>query len=126
MEIVSIKNNQAFEFYSSRKKDVSSFFKLKSEYQRLCLNNPIQSRGSHMLKRALYLLFEWIEQNNLLGKVLIDNTIHDEIVCECLIEYSDLVKTNLEKCMIEAGNFYLSELTIKAEANTDSSWGKAK
>jgi DNA polymerase I-like protein with 3'-5' exonuclease and polymerase domains len=76
-----IKNNQAFEFYSSRKKDVSSFFKLKGEYMRLALNNPVQSRSAHQLKLSVSLLFEWIENSNLLGKVLIDNIVHDKQIC---------------------------------------------
>lgn len=76
-----IKNNQAFEFYSSKKKDVSSFFKLKGEYMRLALNNPVQSRSAHQLKMSVSLLFEWIENSNLLGKVLIDNIVHDRQIC---------------------------------------------
>ena len=90
------------------------------------ITNLIQSCGAHMLKRAISAFFEWIEENNLLGKVLIDNIIHDECVSECSIEYAELVKDNLSRCMIEGGNYYLSDLTIKADAHFDSSWGKAK
>lgn len=76
-----IKNNQAFEFYTSRKKDVSSFFKLKGEYMRLSLNNPVQARSAHQLKLSVSILFEWIEKSNLLGQVLIDNIVHDRQIC---------------------------------------------
>ena len=121
-----IKNRQAYEFYCNKKKDVSSFFKLKSEYQRLCLNNPVQSRGAHQLKLSVALFFEWIEKNNLLWEVLIDNIVHDEIVLECKAQYKNIVAQNLEKYMVQGGNYFLNNLKIKAEANIGESWGKAK
>jgi DNA polymerase I-like protein with 3'-5' exonuclease and polymerase domains len=112
--------------YREKKKDVSAYFKLKSEYQRLCLNSPVQTCGAMMLKRATSSFFEWIIENNYIGKVLIDNTIHDEIVIECPKELGELVRTTLQKCMIEDGNHYLKNLTIKADAHYANSWGEAK
>ena len=121
-----VKNRQAYDFYLNRKSDVSNFFKLKGEYMRLALNNPVQARSAHQLKLSLSLVFEWIEENNLLNKVLIDNAIHDEILLECSAEYAELAKENLSRCMQEGGNYFLQNLTIKADANYGESWGKAK
>lgn len=121
-----IKSIQAYEFYCNKKKDVSSFFKLKGEYQRLALNNPVQSRGSHQLKLSVSMFFEWIEKNNLLWEVLIDNIVHDECVIECKAKYKNIVSQNLERCMIQGGNYFLNNLKIKAESNIGESWGKAK
>lgn len=121
-----IVNPDNVKFYKSKRMIVSSFFKKKSEYQRLCLNNPVQSRGAHQLKLATAILFEWIEDNNYLWKVLIDNTVHDEIVCECPENLKDITKQAVEHSMLTGGDYYLSNLKIKADANYGESWGEAK
>jgi DNA polymerase I-like protein with 3'-5' exonuclease and polymerase domains len=117
---------KSVEYYKSKKTIVSKFFKLKSEYQRLCLNNPVQARSAHQLKLSTVLLFEWILKNNLINVVKIVNTIHDEIVVECPIHLKELVKKIVEKSMLKGGNHYLTNLKIKADANYGKSWGKAK
>jgi DNA polymerase I-like protein with 3'-5' exonuclease and polymerase domains len=113
-------------FYKSKKTEVSQFFKLKSEYQRLCLNNPVQARSAHQLKLATSILFDWIVENNYIGKIKIVNTVHDEIIVECLKELKDIAKKAVEDAMLEGGNYYLTNLKIKADANIGESWGKAK
>jgi DNA polymerase-1 len=121
-----IQNKGYVDAYRKKKKFVSSFFKLKSEYQRLCLNNPVQARGAMMLKRATARLFNWILENNYTWRIKIVNTIHDEIVLECEESLKDIAKSMLETCMVEEGNYYLSTLKIKADANYGCSWGQAK
>ena len=113
-------------FYNSKKKDVSQFFKLKSEYQRLCLNNPVQARSAHQLKLATSLLYEWVLANNYIGRVKIVNTVHDEIIAECESELKEITKQAVEDCMLAGGNYYLTNLKIKADANYGNSWGEAK
>jgi DNA polymerase-1 len=113
-------------FYKSKKNEVSQFFKLKSEYQRLSLNSPIQSCGAHMIKRATLLLFDWIIEKNYINKVLICNSVHDELVVECIEELSEETKIAVENCMKEGGNYYLKDFKIGASANINSSWGLAK
>ncbi len=117
---------KSVEYYKSKRKEVSTYFKLKSEYQRLCLNNPVQSRGAHQLKLATSLLFEWILANNYIGKIKIVNTVHDEIVVECEESLKDIAKEQVEKSMLEGGDYYLTNLKIKADANYGESWGEAK
>lgn len=117
---------KSVEFYKSKKTIVSKFFKLKSEYQRLCLNNPVQSRGAHQLKLSICLLFEWIKNNNLINIVKICNLVHDEIVVEVPIHLRVITKKALEHAMITGGNYYLTNLKIKADANYGKSWGEAK
>jgi DNA polymerase I-like protein with 3'-5' exonuclease and polymerase domains len=114
------------ELYKEKKKFVSQYFKLRSEYLRLCLNNPVQTRGAHQIKLAGCLLFEWIVDNNLQWKVLLCNSVHDELVVECKEYYELLVRDNVEKAMLEAGNHYLTNLVIKADASIGESWGAAK
>lgn len=115
-----------YNFYKNKKKQVQQYFKLKSQYERLCLNSPIQTCGSHMIKKAAVMLFDWIVENNYQNKVLISNLVHDEIVLETSQKLAKIIKLKLEECMIKAGNYYLTNLTIKAEANLGSSWSKAK
>jgi len=122
----NVKIWQNYELYKEKKKIVSAFFKLKSEYQRLALNNPVQARSAHQLKRATVLFFDWILKNNLIGKVKICNAVHDELIIECPIHLKSLVEQNVEKFMIEGGNYYLKKLTIKADPSSGASWGKAK
>ena len=117
---------KSVEFYESKRKEVSTYFKLKSEYQRLCLNNPVQARGAHQLKLATSLLFEWILKNNYINKVKIVNTVHDEIVVECLDALKEETKKMVEKSMLVGGDFYLEKLNIKADAATGESWYSAK
>jgi DNA polymerase I-like protein with 3'-5' exonuclease and polymerase domains len=117
---------ESLNFFKSKKEEVSKFFKLKSSYQRLCLNNPVQSEGAAMLKRSSCLLFEWIEENNLINKVRIVNSIHDEIVLEVSKEIKNLVCKKLGQFMEEGGNYYLKKLKIKAEASIGETWYDAK
>jgi len=117
---------EAVRFYKSIKTEVSQFFKLKSEYQRLCLNNPVQARSAMQLKRATTILFDWILQNGYINQIKIVNTIHDEIVCECPQRLADVTKELVQNAMLEGGNYYLTNLKIKADANIGESWGKAK
>jgi DNA polymerase I-like protein with 3'-5' exonuclease and polymerase domains len=117
---------KSVEYYKSKRKEVSTYFKLKSEYQRLCLNNPVQARGAHQLKLATALLFEWIVENNYINKVKIVNTVHDEIVVECLDALKEETKAMVEKSMLNGGDHYLATLKIKADAAIGKSWYSAK
>lgn len=117
---------RAVDFYKSKKTEVSQFFKLKSEYQRLCLNNPVQARSAMMIKRSALILFDWIVENNYINAIKICNSVHDELVIECPIDLADLARTKVEEAMIEGGNHYLQTLKIKADAHYGNSWYDAK
>lgn len=114
------------DYYKSKKTEVSQFFKIKSEYQRLCLNNPVQARSAHQLKRATAILFDWIVENNYINKIKIVNTVHDEIIVECQENLKEIAKEAVQSSMLEGGNYYLTNLKIKADANIGKSWGEAK
>jgi len=121
-----IKKEHSYNYYKSNKTNVSNYFKLKSEYSRLSLNSPIQTCGAHQIKLATCLMFEWIERNNLLGKVLIDNSIYDELVLECEEHLAEVTCKALSKYMQEGGNYFLTKLKIQADAHSGESWYKAK
>lgn len=122
-KIIDIKS---YNFYKKNREIVSNFFKIKSGYSRLCLNNPVQTRGAHQLKLAMCYFFEWIVKNNYQGKVLLCNTIHDEGVAESIDKLADKTRIALQECMRKAGNHYLHTLTIQAEAHIGDSWYEAK
>jgi DNA polymerase-1 len=116
----------AVKYYKSKKTEVSQFFKLKSEYQRLCLNNPVQARSAMMIKRSALILFDWIVDNNYINIIKICNSVHDELVIECPAKLAEIATKQVEKAMIEGGNYYLQNLKIKAEAHFGNSWYDAK
>jgi len=119
-------NEKSYRYYLNTKGTISSYFRMKSTYQRLCLNNPVQTRGSHQLKLALCYIFEWIVENGYLDIILICNSVHDEIVIECPDKYAELVKHKVSYYMKLAGDYYLETLEIKAEAAIGQSWYEAK
>lgn len=117
---------KSVEYYKSKKSEVTQFSKLKSEYQRLSLNNPVQARSAHQLKLATCILFEWILENQLINKVLIVNAVHDELVVECKEYYELIVRNKVQEAMLEGGNHYLQTLKIKADAAIGDNWYSAK
>jgi len=127
-EIYNVKNIQAFNFYKQNKSLVSQFFKLKSQYYRLCLNNPTQTTAAHQTKTAVSMLFEYIKQNNHLELVKICIVPHDEIVLEVKEELCELYKEKLGQFMREAGDKFISNPLIKmgADAEVGANWYSAK
>ena len=119
-------NVKAYKYYKSKRKTVSDYFKLQSEYKRLTLNNPIQTRGSHQMKLALCYIFEWIVENDLMWIVKMCNAVHDETVCEAPLELAEEVKEKVGQFMRKAGDYYLENLNIKADANIGQTWYEAK
>lgn len=123
-----IKNLKAYEYYKSKKSDVSKFFKLKSQYYRLVLNNPTQTTSAHQTKQAACDLFDFIKKNNHIGKAKICIIPHDEFVLEVQEELAPLYKENLGRIMREAGDKFITHPLIKmgAEANVGDNWYEAK
>ena len=124
--VYTYKFPKAVTFYNSKKSEVKQFFKLKSEYQRLCLNNPVQARSSMMIKLSALLLFDWILENNYINLIKICNSVHDELVVECSKDLAEIAREKVGEFMITAGNHYLQTLKIKAEAGIGNDWYSAK
>jgi len=127
-KIPSIKNTKAYEFYRENKSWVSAYFKLKSGYSRLALNNPIQARAAHQMKYAVVLLFQYIISRDHLWKVRISNVVHDEQVLEVQEDLVEEYKEKVGYFMQVAGDHYLSGDLVKmeAEGNVGSNWYEAK
>lgn len=102
-------------------KEMSMHFKAASKWDRLSLNSPTQGSGIIILKDAMTQFFYWIINNNLFGKVLICNLVHDEAV----IEYpSELVGTYkvLQYYMETSADKYCKKLPIPAEPAVGDHW----
>jgi DNA polymerase I-like protein with 3'-5' exonuclease and polymerase domains len=119
-------NEEEYTFYKSKRKTVSDYFSFRSNYQRLALNNPVQTTGAHQMKLALSLMFEYIVENDLLHTVLMCNAVHDETVLESPESLANQISDKLASVMRQAGDAFLSELNIKADANIGISWYEGK
>lgn len=127
-EYYVIQDYDAYDLYMRDKKGISDYFKRKSEYQKLCLNNPIQTISAHQTKSALIRLFDYILEHNHMWRVKICNSPYDEIVLEVQDDLCEEYKHELETCMIEEGDKWLTsgKVFMRAEANIGESWDKAK
>lgn len=59
-------------------------------------------------------------------RVKIVNVIHDECILETPPELAEKYKKLLQDCMIEAANYYLETVVMKAEAKIAHSWKELK
>lgn len=126
--VYEIQKKSSFDFYSKNKSFISRFFKLKSQYYRLCLNNPTQTTAAHQTKLAACMLFDFIKQNNHLGKAKLCIIPHDEFVMEVVDELVELYQEKLGYFMRKAGNKFINNPLIKmnADANSGENWYQAK
>lgn len=125
----SIEAFKFIRFYQENRPKISQYFKNKSKYFKLCLNNPVQTTAAHQTKKAAVMLFNYIKDNNHIGLAKIVNIPHDEFVLEVADHLVEEYKKILEYCMIEGGNHYLKSgvvKSMKAEANAGDSWYEAK
>lgn len=109
-------------FNNVLKPEVKNHFMTKSAIERKALNYPIQGSSADITKTAGVLFFKWIEDNDLLFKVLIPNFVHDEIVAECPQEMGDEVAQKLKECMEEAGTYFCKTIPLKAEPFVGMQW----
>lgn len=84
----------------------SWYWSAKGKIERDAGNYVIQGTAASMTKLAIIYFYNWIVENNLLDKVWIVNTIHDEIVVECKEELGILVQENLKRAMESAGTVF--------------------
>ena len=127
-EFYKIEDKDSYQLYIDNKEKISSFFKKKAEYFRLCLNNPIQSTAAHQTKLAMVKLFDYIYKNNHLTKARISVAPHDEIVMEVEESLAEHYKEVLSSIMVESANSFLRNNIIKmeADANIGNSWYEVK
>ena len=105
-------------YYESIKKDISKYFKMKSQYMRLCLNNPCQSAAAWQTKLASIRIFIEIQKNNDFWNVKMLVQIHDSIVLEAnSLNLAKKYKEILSKSMKEAAEFITPDERVKFNAD---------
>lgn len=127
-EVYIIEDQKSYNIYYDNKDNVSNYFKLRSQYFRLSLNNPSQGRSAFQSKLAGIYLWNTIVKNNDFENVKIVNFIYDEWVLEVKKEFAEKYKIILENCMRVAANKIMdhSEIKFTVEAVIGPSWGEAK
>lgn len=98
---------------------VRHFFKKKSEYERHSINYPIQATGSMCLRYAMIEFFEYLRDNNLIGKVLICITPYDEINCEAPVDIAENIAEKVHSCMVNAGKIFCTRCKLDADISRD-------
>ncbi|MER3429952.1 MAG: hypothetical protein C4324_02715 [Blastocatellia bacterium] len=88
--------------------------------RRYGVNMMIQGTSADILKRAMCLLHNSLDENT----ARIVNIVHDEIIVECDAEEAERVAAMVEKSMLDAGSRYLSRTPIKIEARISDEWSK--
>jgi DNA polymerase I-like protein with 3'-5' exonuclease and polymerase domains len=104
------------------KSTVSRYFKLKGNISRMALNYPIQGSSANITKLACIFIFDYLIKNDLIGVVLFDNVIHDEILLECPENLAETMKKVVEDCMEKAGRVYCKIVPLTAEASICKFW----
>lgn len=84
------------------------------------LNTPIQGTGADILKLALSKLPVALKDFNC--KII--HCVHDEIIVEAHESVADKVKEILEKEMIKAGQYFLKQIPVEADANIVNNWAE--
>jgi DNA polymerase I-like protein with 3'-5' exonuclease and polymerase domains len=121
-----IGNQTAYDIFQELSPRHGIIRKMESDWLRLALNNPIQTTGSHMIKRAMVEVYGEILRCGHYGQVLIWNFPYDEMCLMAPTELAEHYRQVLENAMRTNGDMYLKNLKIKADAATGMSWYEAK
>jgi DNA polymerase I-like protein with 3'-5' exonuclease and polymerase domains len=85
-------------------------------------NHPFQGAGASVTKLALCRMKRTIDDKGWAPYAKIVNVVHDEIIIECHVDYSQKVAKELETQMIEAFNFYAPDVSMVAKAEIGKYW----
>jgi len=93
----------------------SAVFMQRAFGERTALNAPIQGSAADILKKAMIDLYQYIKNNNLKSKILLQ--VHDELILEVPNDELELMKQIVPKMMSEA-------IKLKVELKTSCDVGK--
>lgn len=99
----------------------SSNFNTRSFGERVARNMPIQGAAADIIKIAMIRVSQRLEREALQAKLILQ--VHDELIVECPLEESEMVKRLLEEEM--EGAVALS-VPMSAQANCGKTWYDAK
>ena len=116
------KNTGSEIFYKELKPLVREYFMKKGDIERMSLNYPIQGSSADITKLAGIFMFRYLEEKNLLFKVLMPNVVHDELHLECPKDMADNLVIILKKCMEKAGDKFCKTIKLKADPVQTPVW----
>lgn len=87
-------------------------FKIEEKIKKRSQSYILVCSASEILKIALVLLYRYIIANDLFGKVLIVNTIHDQILVECPKEIQEEIASKIKEIMISASSKHCKEFKM--------------
>ncbi len=90
--------------------------------QRQAKNCFIQGSAADTTKLAMIYVHEEILKRGLDAKLLF--VVHDELVIDSLEEHAEEVKELLEKCMVQAFEFYFKEVPMIVDGFISDAWYK--
>ena len=85
-------------------------------------NHPFQGGNADMCKLALVYIYEYIKENKLPIKIILQ--VHDEIQTECPEELAEEWKPKLEELMRKAAEETLSDVRMFVDATISDHWSK--
>lgn len=95
----------------------------KFAIERESKNHVIQGTGADMLKKAMVLLRNEIIKLNKQNQLKILLQIYDELVCESEKNHEEN-QTLIQKCMVQAQEYYQETVSAEVEGNISKSWSK--
>jgi len=98
------------------------WFSLKGAMSRLALNAPVQGTAGDITKMAAVKFRKWVLDNNLEDKVFLTLIVHDELNVESEESVSEEVAKNLSIAMESAGDIWVKNLKLKADAVIGDYW----
>ncbi len=111
---------------SLTKDEFSEMSKIRGSVRRRGMNTPIQGTAGDMTKTALILIRNKLLQNGIIpfgdAPIKIVNVIHDEIVIEALIEFTELAVKILQESMETAGNYFVNRVNMSAKPVISKYW----
>lgn len=101
---------------------VKYYFNQKGMIERNALNAPVQGTAAQITKIAGIKYFEHLVKEDLLFKVWIPNTIHDEYIVEAPEEIAEQEAIILQKCMEDSGDMFCRSVKLKAVPQIGTCW----
>ena len=88
--------------------------------KRYGVNMPIQGTSADILKRAIRLLHDSLQETS--GKLI--NIVHDEIIVECDAAEAESIADKLEKAMCRAGEEFVTKVPVNVDVHVADEWTK--
>jgi DNA polymerase I len=99
----------------------SSNFNIRSFWERVAMNAPIQGTAADIIKIAMVNISRALKEGNFKAKLVLQ--VHDELIIDCPAEEKDAVKILLLDAMLGACRL---DVPLKAEIKDGNSWYDTK